>query len=117
MLNYFVDVFASDYYYDAVLWAAENNITSGVDAIHFGPNGLTTRAQMVTFLWRAAGSPEPTPTECPFTDVSADSYYYNAVLWAAENGITSGTSATTFSPDADCTRAQSVTFVYLSLDK
>lgn len=112
MLNFFVDVFPGDYYYDAVLWAAENGITGGVDDTHFAPNTPCTRAQIVTFLWRAAGSPEPKSSTMPFMDVSADSYYAKAVAWAVENGITSGTSDTTFSPDSPCTRAQSVTFLY-----
>lgn len=112
ILNHFVDVPASAYYYDAVLWAAENGITSGTDTSHFNPNATCTRAQAVTFLWRAMGEPEPTSTTNPFTDVSRDVYYYEAVLWAAEKGITGGTSATTFSPNAVCSRAQIVTFQY-----
>lgn len=112
MLNFFVDVLAGAYYYDAVLWAAENGITGGVDDTHFAPNAPCTRAQIVTFLWRAAGNPEPKSSTMPFMDVSADSYYAKAVAWAVENGITSGTSDTTFSPDSPCTRAQSVTFLY-----
>ena len=111
MLNYFVDVFASDYYYDAVLWAAENDITNGVDATHFAPLNITTRAQMVTFLWRASGSPEPIATECAFTDVVAGSYYEKAVLWGIENGHVKGTSPTTFSPDVNVTRGQAVAFL------
>ena len=114
MLNFFVDVPADAYYYDAVLWAAENSITGGVDDTHFAPNATCTRAQAVTFLWRAAGSPAPKSSENPFTDVKAGSYYYDAVLWAVENGITNGTSDTTFSPNADCTRAQIVTFLWRS---
>lgn len=114
MLNYFVDVPASAYYYDAVLWAAEQGITGGTDATHFSPDGVCTRAQAVTFLWRAAGSPAPSATAMPFTDVAADSYYYNAVLWAIENGITVGTSSTTFSPNLNCSRAQIVTFLWRS---
>lgn len=110
--NPFTDVKAGDYYYDAVLWAAKNEITSGTDATHFAPNGFCTRAQAVAFLWRASGSPEPTSTTCPFTDVSKDAYYYKAVLWAVEKGITKGTSATAFSPDDTCTRAQIVSFQY-----
>ena len=112
MLNFFVDVFPGDYYYDAVLWAAENDITGGTDATHFSPNAPCTRAQAVTFLWRAAGCPAPKSSEMPFTDVAADSYYHAAVLWAVENGITKGTSDTTFSPNAKCTRAQIVTFLW-----
>ena len=112
MLNFFVDVPAGAYYYDAVLWAAENGITGGVDDTHFAPNSPCTRAQIVTFLWRAAGSPEPENVSS-FTDVPADSYYAKAVAWAVENGITTGTGdGTTFSPNSDCTRAQIVTFLY-----
>lgn len=107
----FVDINATDYFYDAVRWAAANGITSGVDATHFAPMAITTRGQMVTFLWRAAGCPEPTETTCVFTDVKADSYYYKAVLWAAETGLTKGTSDTTFSPDAEVSRGQTVTFL------
>ena len=114
MLNFFVDVFPGDYYYDAVLWAAKNGITGGVDDPHFAPNATCTRAQAVTFLWRVAGSPAPKSSEMPFKDVVKGSYYYDAVLWAVENGITKGTSDTTFSPDADCTRAQIVTFLWRS---
>ena len=111
MLNFFVDVKASDYYYDAVLWAAQNGITSGTDAEHFSPNQPCTRAQIVTFLWRAAGSPEP-KSMSSFSDVSADSYYAKAVAWAVENGITTGTGDGKFSPDATCTREQAVAFLY-----
>ena len=114
MLNFFVDVPADAYYYDAVLWAAKNGITGGVDAAHFAPNATCTRAQVVTFLWRAAGSPAPKNSMMPFTDVPAGSYYEQAVLWAVENGITDGTSATTFSPDAVCSRGQIVTFLWRS---
>ena len=114
MLNFFVDVPADAYYYDAVLWAAENGITGGVDDTHFAPNATCTRAQAVTFLWRAAGSPAPKSSEMPFTDVAAGSYYETAVLWAVENGITKGTSDTTFTPNAKCTRAQIVTFLWRS---
>ena len=111
MLNFFMDVKAGDYFYDAVLWAAEKGITSGTDATHFSPNAACTRAQIVTFLWRAAGSPEPKGTGS-FADVPADSYYTKAVAWAVENGITGGTGDGKFSPDATCTRAQAVTFLY-----
>ena len=114
MLNSFVDVPADAYYRDAVLWAAENRITGGTDATHFSPNAICTRAQAVTFLWRAAGSPAPKSSVMPFADVAASAYYYDAVLWAAENGITGGTSATTFSPNANCTRAQIITFLWRS---
>ena len=114
MLNYFVDVKANDYFYDAVLWAAQKDITSGTDAVHFTPDGVCSRAQAVTFLWRAAGSPAPKSVSMPFTDVPKGSYYEMAVLWAVENGITKGTSDTTFSPDATCSRAQIVTFLWRS---
>lgn len=112
MLNYFVDVFANDYYYDAVLWAVENGITNGTSATTFSPSNPCTRAQMATFLWRAAGSPEPVGSTNPFVDVSADAYYAKAVQWAYEQGITGGTSATTFSPDETCTRGQMATFLW-----
>ena len=108
----FTDVPADAYYADAVAWAVENGITNGTSSTTFGPNVSCTRAQMVTFLWRAAGSPKPTTTNNPFTDVQSSAYYYDAVLWAVENGVTEGTSATTFSPDAVCTRAQTVTFLW-----
>ena len=112
MLNFFTDVHAEDYYYDAVLWAAQEGVTGGTSATTFNPDGSCTRAQAVTFLWRAAGSPEPKSAAMPFTDVPAGSYFEKAVLWAVENGITKGTSDTTFSPDASCTRAQIVTFLW-----
>ena len=108
----FVDVPADAYYAEAVAWAVENGITNGTSATTFGPDASCTRAQMVAFLWRAAGSPAPKTTANPFTDVQADAYYYDAVLWAVENGVTTGTSATTFSPDVTVTRAQTVTFLY-----
>ncbi len=108
----FNDVSSNDYFYRAVLWAVSKGITSGTTATTFSPNTTCTRAQTVTFLWRAMGSPEPTTTANPFTDVSVDAYYYKAVLWAVEKGITSGTSATTFSPDAVCSRAQVATFLW-----
>ena len=114
MLNFFVDVSADAYYYDAVLWAAKEGITGGTDATHFSPNATCTRAQAVTFLWRAAGSPAPESHAMPFTDVAEGSYYHDAVLWAVENGITKGTSDTTFTPNAKCTRAQIVTFLWRS---
>lgn len=107
--NPFVDVSTSDYYYDAVLWAVENGVTNGTSATTFGPNMAVSRAQMVTFLWRAHGSPKATGTN-PFTDVSTSDYYYDAVLWAVANGVTNGTSDTTFSPDTAVTRSQAVTF-------
>ena len=108
----FDDVSTDAYYYEAVKWAAENGITGGVGGGLFAPDQPCTRAQAVTFLWRAAGSPAPETGAMPFTDVPAGSYYYDAVLWAAENGITGGTGDAAFSPDADCTRAQIVTFLW-----
>ena len=107
----FADVSADDYYYEAVKWASENGVTGGIGENLFGANLPCTRAQIVTFLWRAAGSPEPKGMS-GFVDVSADAYYAKAVAWAVEEGIVSGTSATTFNPDAVCTRAQSVAFLY-----
>lgn len=108
----FNDVKPGDYFYDAVNWAVEKGITTGTSATTFSPNASCTRAQIVTFLWRASGSPEPKTASNPFTDVAANAYYCKAVLWAVENGITTGTSATTFSPGAPCTRAQGVTFLW-----
>ena len=108
----FTDVAVTDYYYDAVLWAAENGITGGVDDTHFAPNAPCTRAQAVTFLWRAAGSPAPKSGAMPFTDVAEGAYYYDAVLWAVANGITDGVDDTHFAPNATCTRAQIVTFLW-----
>ena len=110
----FVDVATGSYYEDAVDWAVENGITKGTDNTHFSPDGICTRAQAVTFLWRAAGSPKPETRAMPFTDVPVGSYYYDAVLWAVENGITKGTSDTTFSPNMTCTRAQIVAFLWRS---
>ena len=107
----FTDVSDSAYYYDAVKWAVEKGVTNGTSATTFTPDMACTRAQMVTFLWRANGSPKAAGVN-PFTDVSADAYYYDAVLWAVKNGITSGTSATTFAPNATVTRGQTVTFLY-----
>ena len=113
-IKIFVDVPAGSYYEDAVDWAVENGITKGTDDTHFSPDGICTRAQAVTFLWRTAGSPKPETRTMPFTDVPVGSYYYDAVLWAVENGITKGTSDTTFSPDATCSRAQIVAFLWRS---
>ena len=107
----FVDVATGSYYEDAVDWAVENGITQGTDDTHFVPDGICTRAQAVAFLWRAAGSPKPETCTMPFADVPAGSYYYDAVLWAVENGIAKGTSDTTFSPNMTCSRAQIVTFL------
>ena len=110
--NPFTDVPAGSYYEDAVVWAVEKGITSGTSAVTFDPNGNCTRAQAVNFLWRASGSPAPKTKVMPFTDVPSGSYYYDAVLWAMEQGITKGTSDTAFSPNASCTRAQIVTFLW-----
>ncbi|WP_418703334.1 S-layer homology domain-containing protein, partial [Anaerotignum faecicola] len=112
--NPFEDISANSYYYDAVQWAVKNGTTGGTSATTFSPDAPCARAQAVTFLWRAAGSPAPSSTEMPFADVPADAYYRNAVLWAVENGITGGTSATTFSPDAPCSRGQIVAFLWRS---
>ncbi|MBO4991667.1 MAG: S-layer homology domain-containing protein [Firmicutes bacterium] len=110
----FTDVSEASYYYDAVRWAVEHGITSGTsDGTTFSPNDACTRAQAITFLWHAVGSPEP-ETECSFTDVPADSYYAKAVQWAVEHGITQGTGDTTFGPDAICSRGQIVTFLWRS---
>ena len=111
MLNFFTDVHAEDYYYDAVLWAAQKGITGGMSDTLFAPNAACTRAQIVTFLWRAAGSPEPKALSS-FADVPADVYYAKAVAWAVENGITEGTSDTTFAPGTICTRAQGAALLY-----
>ena len=108
----FHDVSRFDYFYDAVKWAAENGIASGTGRYTFSPNAVCTRAQTVTFLWRAAGSPLPRYRVCPFTDVQPNDYYYNAVLWAVEQGITTGLNATTFGPDVTVTRGQVATFLY-----
>lgn len=110
----FIDVKTSDYFYNSVKWAVGKNITNGTSSTTFSPYKSCTRAEIVTFLWRAAGSPEPTTTRNPFRDVNAvtHSSYYKAILWASQKGITSGTSTTAFSPDQVCTRAQIVTFLY-----
>ena len=112
----FSDVSTSAYYYEAVKWAQEKDITGGIGNGLFGPNQPCTRAQIVTFLWRAAGSPEPKAMSS-FADVSTDAYYAKAVAWAVENGITTGTGDGKFSPDATCTRAQSVTFLFRAIGK
>ena len=112
MLNFFTDVRAEDYCYDAVLWAAQEGVTGGTSDTLFAPNAGCTRAQAVTFLWRAAGSPEPKSADLPFTDVPADAYYAKAVAWAVENGVAKGVSETAFAPNAGCTRAQIVTFLW-----
>jgi len=108
----FMDVAEESYYYDAVNWASASGITSGTSATTFGPDNHCTRAQMATFLWRAAGSPDPVGKSHPFADVPADAYYAKAVQWAYEKGITGGTSATTYSPDEFCTRGQMATFLW-----
>ena len=110
--NPFVDVKKGDFYYDAVLWALENGITTGTDASHFSPLGACNRAQVVTFLWRAFDQPEPEAAAQPFADVQVGSWYEKPVLWAVEEGITSGMSATSFGPTAACNRAQIVTFLF-----
>jgi len=110
----FTDVKEGAYYVDAVNWAVDKKVTSGKTETTFAPNDSCTRAQAVTFLWRAAGSPAPRSRTMPFTDVPVGSYYYDAVLWAVENGITKGTSETMFSPDATCSRAQIVAFLWRS---
>ena len=115
--NPFQDVAQTDYFYAPVLWAVENGITAGLNATTFGPAKDCTRAQVVTFLWRAAGQPEPNSTNNPFTDVAAGDYFYKPVLWAVENGITAGMSATTFGPNATCTRGQVVTFLWRAAGK
>ncbi len=115
--NPFIDVPEDAYYYEPVLWAYENNITSGYTPTEFGTNGTCTRGEIVTFLWRAMGRPEPTTTENPFTDVPEGIYYEKAVLWAYENGITSGLTETTFGPDKGCTREQIVTFLWRAMGR
>ena len=114
VLNFFYDVPNDAFFYEAVKWAVKSGVTNGLSDTMFGPYESCTRAQIVTFLWRAAGSPEPTTTRNPFRDVNAvtHSSYYKAILWASQKGITSGTSTTAFSPDQVCTRAQIVTFLY-----
>ncbi len=115
--NPFVDVFDDDYYYDAVLWAyyAEPQVTTGIDATHFGPDDTVTRGQAVTFLWRAMGCPEPSSKVSPFEDVTEGKYYYKAVLWAVEKGITNGTDATHFTPNQTCSTAHIITFLYRTM--
>ena len=113
--NPFTDVPENSYFIDPVLWALENGITKGVDANRFGSNYKCVRSQAVTFLWRAAGSPEPTLTESPFVDVKEGDFYYEAVLWALENGVTKGIDATHFGADVQCNRAQIVTFLYRAM--
>ena len=117
--NPFKDVVKDQYYYEPVLWAVNHDpqITAGTSATTFSPAATCTRGQVVTFLWRAAGCPEPQSTKNPFTDVKASDYFFKAVLWAAEKGITAGTSATTFAPGAPCTRAHVVTFLWRANEK
>ncbi|MDO5441906.1 MAG: S-layer homology domain-containing protein [Bacillota bacterium] len=110
--NPFVDVKATDFFYDAVLWAAENGITSGVDATHFAPSAKTSRAQMITFLWRMAGSPVFEDDDIKFADIKSTDYFYNAVVWGWNMGIVSGKSETKFAPDDDVSRGEAVTFIY-----
>lgn len=110
--NPFSDVTGGAYYNEAVRWAVKNGIASGTDAKHFSPDAACTRGQAVTFLWRAAGCPAPTLAENPFADVKPTDYCYDAVLWAVQTGVAKGTSASTFSPDAACTRGQIATFLY-----
>ena len=111
-VNPFTDVSPNRYYYDAVLWAVEQGITTGATETTFEPDRLCTRGHIVTFLWRAAGKPSHSAAAAPFTDVAKNAYCYDAVLWASENGITQGMTATTFAPNRTCTRAQGVTFLY-----
>ncbi len=113
----FTDVSTGIYYYEPVVWAVENNITTGTSATTFSPDKDCTRGQIVTFLWRACGSPEPTNTTHSFTDIQAGAYYYKAVLWAVEEGITTGMTSTTFAPDKTCTRGQAVTFLWRAQGK
>ncbi len=115
VVNSFGDVSEKDYYYKAVAWAAQKGITKGTDGTHFSPGNICNRAEIVTFLWRAAGSPEPKMSDINFGDVKKDAYYADAVLWAVENGITNGTSVAAFEPNATCTRAQAVTFLARAL--
>ncbi len=116
-VNPFIDVKENDYFYDPVLWAVQKGITNGTTPTTFSPYDPCTRGQIVTFLWRAFGSPEPEKDENPFTDVPENMYYYKAILWAVEQGITTGTSATTFSPEATCTRGQVATFLWRACGK
>ena len=111
----FVDILEEDYYYDAVLWAVENGITTGTDDTHFSPEKPCTRAQMITFIWRAAGCPAATITETPFEDLDREAYYYPAVLWAYENGITLGVDGHSFGTDRTVSRGESVTFIWRAM--
>jgi hypothetical protein len=116
IVNPFADVTETDFFYDPVLWAVEEKVTSGVSPTEFAPYNPCTRGQVVTFLWRAAGEPAPNSTN-PFRDVEEGTYYYKAVLWAVEQGITAGVSPTEFAPDRDCTRGQIVTFLWRAAGK
>ena len=116
MLNYFVDVKTGDYFYNAVLWAVQEGITSGTDATHFSPNASCTRAQAMTFLYRASGSPAVIGS-ATFSDVAANAYYADAVKWAEKDEITGGIGGGLFGADNDCTRAQIVTFLYRAYSK
>lgn len=116
LCNAFLDVPQTEYYFNPVYWAAVNHITNGTDPTHFSPDASCTRAQVVTFLWRSANSPQVSGT-IPFADVPSDAYYYDAVRWAVSEGITTGTDATHFSPDDVCTRAQVVTFLWRFFDE
>lgn len=113
----FEDICGTDYFFDAVLWAVEEGITTGTSATKFSPKATCTRAQVLTFLWRSLGSPMPHSNESPFTDVTGGEYYYDAVMWAVGSGITTGTSDTTFSPKQGCTRAQVLTFIWRACGK
>jgi hypothetical protein len=117
IVNPFVDVNEAEYYFESVLWALKNGITTGTSETTFEPYKSCTRAEIITFLWRAAGKPEPVVEENPFEDVAESQFYYKAVLWAVEKGITTGTSSTTFSPDETCIRAQVVTFLWRAAGK
>lgn len=116
-VNPFADVAASKYYYKPIIWAYNNEITAGVTPSEFEPGTSCTRGQVVTFLWRTMGKPEPGMTTCPFIDISPNAYYYKAVLWAYENGVTEGVTPTEFRPDDTITRAQAVTFLYRNQNK
>ena len=114
--NPFTDVAPNNYYYKPVLWAVENGITTGTTATTFSPNVACTRGQVVTFIWHSNGDPQAIARVNPFGDVKPTNYYYNPVMWAVYNGITSGTTEKTFSPNQTCTRAQSVTFIWKSIE-
>ena len=114
-VNPFVDVREDAYYYKPILWAVENGITNGTDETHFSPKQLCTRADILTFLYRSVGSPAVSSQTVPYTDVKADAYYYDAMLWALQNGIETGTSATTFSPKANCPRVNIISFLFRTM--